>query len=219
MASTIPLRPPLDASELPRTAPATVVTPAGTPVHDQGVGMSFGTVTITPDEHRQIFERLAPHLPTYLRKVDPHPCGLGLRFEFALFTRVRDKYRPDGIGTAATFRHASQLKVGSSRHGAGRADLQLAQRERQRSFRRSVCIRAVRSAARLGTHPPPPDRRQRARRAARTRRQLTQEKLGELTGRDRKTINQVEQGTHGTNSDPLLLSAAALDTPLSELVK
>ncbi|MEU1918360.1 hypothetical protein [Streptomyces massasporeus] len=48
--------------------------------------MSFGTVTITPDEHRQIFERLAPHLPTYLRKVEPHPCGWGLRFEFAPFT-------------------------------------------------------------------------------------------------------------------------------------
>ncbi|MFI0268546.1 helix-turn-helix domain-containing protein [Streptomyces luteogriseus] len=56
-------------------------------------------------------------------------------------------------------------------------------------------------------------------RAARTRRQLTQEKLGELTGLDRKTINRLEQGTHGTNSDHLLLIAAALDTPLSELVK
>ncbi|MEU9631490.1 hypothetical protein AB0D89_32465 [Streptomyces luteogriseus] len=86
MASTIPLRTPLDDSELPRTAPAAVVTPTGTPVHDQGVGMSFGTVTITPDEHRQIFERLAPHLPTYLRKIEPHPCGWGLRFEFAPFT-------------------------------------------------------------------------------------------------------------------------------------
>lgn len=56
-------------------------------------------------------------------------------------------------------------------------------------------------------------------RAARTRRKLTQEKLGELTGLDRKTINRIEQGAHGTNTDYLLLIAAALETPLSELVK
>ncbi|MEU6687721.1 hypothetical protein [Streptomyces sp. NPDC046832] len=95
MASTIPLRTPLDESELPRTASTATVTPGGTadrgqhtgtPVPDRGIGMSIGTVTITPDEHRQIFERLAPHLPPYLRKVEPHPCGWGLRFEFAPFT-------------------------------------------------------------------------------------------------------------------------------------
>ncbi|MGW0495028.1 helix-turn-helix domain-containing protein [Streptomyces sp. NPDC003007] len=56
-------------------------------------------------------------------------------------------------------------------------------------------------------------------RAVRTQRRLTQEKLGELSGLDRKTINRIEQGTHGTNIDHLLLVAAALDTPLSELVK
>jgi transcriptional regulator with XRE-family HTH domain len=56
-------------------------------------------------------------------------------------------------------------------------------------------------------------------RAVRSQRKLTQETLGELTGLDRKTINRIEQGTHGTNSDYLLLIAAALDTPLSELVK
>ncbi|MFI0141904.1 hypothetical protein [Streptomyces luteogriseus] len=48
--------------------------------------MSIGTVTITPDEQRQIFERLAPHLPTYLRKVEPNPYGWGLRYEFTPFT-------------------------------------------------------------------------------------------------------------------------------------
>jgi transcriptional regulator with XRE-family HTH domain len=56
-------------------------------------------------------------------------------------------------------------------------------------------------------------------RAVRIRRQLTQETLGELTGLDRKTINRVEQGTHGTNVDYLLIIAAALDVPLSELVR
>ncbi|MEU1853748.1 hypothetical protein ABZ499_31910 [Streptomyces sp. NPDC019990] len=97
MASTIPLRTPLDESELPHPAPAAAVKPGvgatargqstGTLIHDQGEGMALGsTVTITPDEHRQIFERLAPHLPPYLRKVEPHPSGWGLRYEFAPFT-------------------------------------------------------------------------------------------------------------------------------------
>ncbi|MDT0387787.1 helix-turn-helix domain-containing protein [Streptomyces dubilierae] len=56
-------------------------------------------------------------------------------------------------------------------------------------------------------------------RAVRSARGLTQEKLGELAGVDRKTVNRLEQGTHATNSDHLLLIAAALNTPLSELVK
>ncbi|MFF8234742.1 hypothetical protein [Streptomyces caelestis] len=97
MASTIPLRTPLDESELPHSTPAAAVKPSsgtaergqrsGTSVHDQGVGMPLGsTVTITPDEHRQIWERLTPHLPPYLRKVEPHPCGWGLRFEFTRFS-------------------------------------------------------------------------------------------------------------------------------------
>lgn len=55
-------------------------------------------------------------------------------------------------------------------------------------------------------------------RATRTGRKLTQETLAELTGLDRKTINRIEQGTHGTNIDYLLLISAALDAPLSELV-
>ncbi|MFD5914877.1 hypothetical protein ACFWHL_39825 [Streptomyces massasporeus] len=93
MASTIPLRTPLDDSELPHPAPAMQPggpaasvpnTAATTP--DQGVGMPLDTITITAAEQAQLFERLAPHLPTYLRKVEPHPCGWGLRFEFAPFT-------------------------------------------------------------------------------------------------------------------------------------
>ncbi|MET7452551.1 helix-turn-helix transcriptional regulator [Streptomyces sp. NPDC005574] len=56
-------------------------------------------------------------------------------------------------------------------------------------------------------------------RAAREAKQLSQERLGELVGLDRKTINRVEQGTHGTLIDHLLLIASALDVPLAELVR
>ncbi|MEU4490082.1 hypothetical protein AB0H94_35295 [Streptomyces purpurascens] len=96
MASTIPLRTPLDESELAHPVPAAASKHGGdaagrgertgTSVPDQGVGMSLGSTTITADEHRQIFERLEPHLPPYLRKVEPNPSGWGLRFEFAPFT-------------------------------------------------------------------------------------------------------------------------------------
>ncbi|MGW0493483.1 hypothetical protein [Streptomyces olivaceus] len=50
--------------------------------------MSFheNKTTISADENRVIFERLTPYLPSYLRKVENHPCGYGLRFEFAPFT-------------------------------------------------------------------------------------------------------------------------------------
>ncbi|MEU0852519.1 hypothetical protein ABZ387_31825 [Streptomyces flaveolus] len=49
--------------------------------------MSLGhTVTVTGDEQRQIYDRLAPHLPPYLRKIEPNPYGWGLRFQFAPFT-------------------------------------------------------------------------------------------------------------------------------------
>jgi hypothetical protein len=44
------------------------------------------TITVTADEHRQIWERLAPHLPPYLRKIENHPSGWGLSFQFAAFT-------------------------------------------------------------------------------------------------------------------------------------
>jgi transcriptional regulator with XRE-family HTH domain len=56
-------------------------------------------------------------------------------------------------------------------------------------------------------------------RAARTERKLTQEKLGELTGLDRKTINRIEQGAYATLIDHLILIADALDTPLVDLVR
>ncbi|MFK0018175.1 helix-turn-helix domain-containing protein [Streptomyces sp. NPDC090798] len=56
-------------------------------------------------------------------------------------------------------------------------------------------------------------------RDARHERKLTQEKLGELTGLDRKTINRIEQGAHATSIDHLILIADALDTPLANLVR
>lgn len=56
-------------------------------------------------------------------------------------------------------------------------------------------------------------------RAVRTRRKLTQEQLGELVDLDRKTINRVEQGTHATLIDHLLLIADALGVPLADLVR
>lgn len=55
-------------------------------------------------------------------------------------------------------------------------------------------------------------------RAVRTARGLSQEKLGELTGLDRKTVNRIEQGTHSTLLDHLLLIAHALDVPPAELM-
>ncbi|MFI2761441.1 helix-turn-helix domain-containing protein [Streptomyces echinatus] len=56
-------------------------------------------------------------------------------------------------------------------------------------------------------------------RAARGTRKLSQEKLGELTGLDRKTINRIEQGAYSTLLDHLLLIADALGVPLSDLVR
>lgn len=56
-------------------------------------------------------------------------------------------------------------------------------------------------------------------RAARTVREFSQERLGELSGLDRKTINRIEQGTHSTLLDHLLLIADALDVPLADLVQ
>lgn len=55
-------------------------------------------------------------------------------------------------------------------------------------------------------------------RAARTGRKLSQEKLAELAGLDRKTVNRIEQGTHSTLIDHLLLIADALRVPLRDLV-
>lgn len=56
-------------------------------------------------------------------------------------------------------------------------------------------------------------------RAERKLQKLTQERLGELAGLDRKTINRVEQATHATSIDYLLLIADALKVPLAHLVR
>lgn len=57
-------------------------------------------------------------------------------------------------------------------------------------------------------------------RAARTARNLSQEKLAELAGGlDRKTVNRIEQGTHATLIDHLLVIADALGVPLADLVR
>lgn len=56
-------------------------------------------------------------------------------------------------------------------------------------------------------------------RAARATRRLSQEKLGELAGTDRQTINRIEQGHVSTRIDTLMRIARALDTPLADLVR
>jgi transcriptional regulator with XRE-family HTH domain len=56
-------------------------------------------------------------------------------------------------------------------------------------------------------------------RAERTRRKLTQERLAEAAGLDRKTINRIEQATHATLIDHLILIADALGVPLGDLVR
>lgn len=56
-------------------------------------------------------------------------------------------------------------------------------------------------------------------RAERTRQKLTQERLAENAGLDRKTVNRIEQGTHATLIDHLTLIARALGVPLSDLVR
>ncbi|MFJ3021503.1 helix-turn-helix domain-containing protein [Streptomyces tendae] len=56
-------------------------------------------------------------------------------------------------------------------------------------------------------------------RAVRTERKLSQEKLAEAAGLDRKTVNRIEQGIHSALLDHLLLIANVLDVPLSDLVR
>ncbi len=56
-------------------------------------------------------------------------------------------------------------------------------------------------------------------RAERTRQKLTQERLGEAAGLDRKTINRIELGIHATSIDYLLLIAHVLGVPLADLVR
>lgn len=56
-------------------------------------------------------------------------------------------------------------------------------------------------------------------RVERRRQKLTQERLAERAGLDRKTINRIERGTHATLIDHLTLIAHALDVPLADLVR
>jgi DNA-binding XRE family transcriptional regulator len=56
-------------------------------------------------------------------------------------------------------------------------------------------------------------------RTARTERKISQEKLGETVGLDRKTISRIENGAYATLIDHLILIADALDTPLTDLVR
>ncbi|MFW3473679.1 helix-turn-helix domain-containing protein [Streptomyces microflavus] len=56
-------------------------------------------------------------------------------------------------------------------------------------------------------------------RSTRTALKLSQERLGELSGTDRQTINRIEQGHVSTRIDTLFRIARALGTPLSRLVE
>lgn len=56
-------------------------------------------------------------------------------------------------------------------------------------------------------------------RAERTRQKLTQERLAENAGLDRKTVNRIEQGSYSTLVDHLALIAHALNVPLADLVR
>ncbi|MBD9723425.1 helix-turn-helix transcriptional regulator [Streptomyces sp. ID-01-6.2a] len=56
-------------------------------------------------------------------------------------------------------------------------------------------------------------------RAERTRQKLTQERLAEATGLDRKTVNRIEQASNATLIDHLVLIADALGVSLSDLVR
>ncbi|MET9983974.1 helix-turn-helix transcriptional regulator [Streptomyces rochei] len=56
-------------------------------------------------------------------------------------------------------------------------------------------------------------------RAVRSERKLSQEKLAEHAGLDRKTVNRIEQAANSPRLDHLLLIAAALDVPLADLVR
>jgi transcriptional regulator with XRE-family HTH domain len=48
---------------------------------------------------------------------------------------------------------------------------------------------------------------------------ISQERLAELCGADRQTINRIEQGHHAARIDTLIRIAAALDTSLPDLVR
>lgn len=90
MAHTIPLRAPLDDNGLPCTAP----TPPPVLVTATPDGFGGCDYRITPEGMTEIFDRLRPHLPPYLKTVHHHPRYL--RFEFAPFTgREPEPSTPD----------------------------------------------------------------------------------------------------------------------------
>jgi transcriptional regulator with XRE-family HTH domain len=56
-------------------------------------------------------------------------------------------------------------------------------------------------------------------REARTAQKLSQEKLAELAGLDRQSINRIEMGHQAAVVDNLFRIARALDVPLADLVR
>jgi transcriptional regulator with XRE-family HTH domain len=56
-------------------------------------------------------------------------------------------------------------------------------------------------------------------RTARRARRVTQEALAEAAGVDRQSVNRIEQGHQAAYIDTLIRIAAALDTPLADLVR
>ena len=56
-------------------------------------------------------------------------------------------------------------------------------------------------------------------RGARSHARLTQQKLGELCGLDRQSINRIEQGHQSPVLDNLIRIAGALEVPLADLVR
>ncbi|MFJ7193591.1 helix-turn-helix transcriptional regulator [Streptomyces bacillaris] len=74
-----------------------------------------------------------------------------------------------------------------------------------------------RTCTRVGTDPPPAlgDRI----RTARTALKMSQERLCELSGVDRQTINRIDLGRHATRINTLYRIARTLRDPLSGLVR
>ena len=103
MALTIPLRTPLDESELPHPAPAPAAPtgPAGTgqrppsSAAEQRAGMSLGTVTISAEENRQIFER----------SIRSRDCaGMGTTVVGALFSKKKNRIYVGHVGDSRAYR-------------------------------------------------------------------------------------------------------------------
>lgn len=54
--------------------------------------MTLGhTTRITSDDLRTILNRLKPYLPPNLHRIEPSPCGMRLRYQFAPFTGREDR--------------------------------------------------------------------------------------------------------------------------------